>query len=63
MCGRQSNVCVCVRVWVRDWKTGDEVAADDFSFKNPTQAKKIDLKDIAEKTDEFPKNFEMGGAK
>jgi len=50
-------------IQVRDWKTGDEVAADDFSFKNPTKAKKIDLKDIAEKTDEFPKNFEMGGAK
>ena len=50
-------------IQVRDWKTGNEVAKDDFSFKNPTKAKKIDLKDIAEKTDEFPKNFVMGGAK
>ena len=45
----------------RDWKTGDEVAAEDFSFKNPTNAKQIDLKDIAEMKD-LPKNFTPGGA-
>ncbi len=50
-------------IQVRDWKTGEAVAANDFSFKNTTNAKKIDLKDIAGKTDEFPKNFKMGGAK
>jgi hypothetical protein len=49
-------------IQVRDWKTGDEVAADDFSFKNPTKAKKIDLKDIPE-MDELPKHFKIGGAK
>jgi len=48
-------------IQVRNWKTGDEVAADDFSFKNPTMAKKIDLKDIPE-MDELPKNFVIGGA-
>ena len=45
----------------RDWKTGDEVAAEDFSFKNPTNAKQVDLKDIAEMID-LPKNFTPGGA-
>jgi hypothetical protein len=45
----------------RDWKTGDEVAADDFNFKNSTMAKKIDLKDIPE-MDELPKHFVIGGA-
>jgi len=45
----------------RDWKTGDEVAAEDFSFKNPTSAKQIDLKDIAEMSD-LPENFTPGGA-
>ncbi len=45
----------------RDWKTGDEVAAEDFSFKNATNAKQIDLKDIAEMKD-LPKNFTPGGA-
>lgn len=49
-------------IQVRDWKTGDEVAADDFSFKNPTMAKKNDLKDIPE-MDELPKHFVIGGAK
>ena len=49
-------------IQIRDWKTGDEVAADDFSFKNPTKAKKIDLKDIPE-MDELPKNFTIGGVK
>ena len=47
-------------IQVRDWKTGDEVAADDFGFENTTKAKKIDPKDIP---DELPKQFMMGGAK
>ncbi len=45
-----------------DWKTGNDVAANDFTFKNPTKAKKIDLKDIAEMAD-LPKNFTTGGGK
>ncbi len=49
-------------IQVRDWKTGNEAPADDFSFKNPTKAQKMDLKDFPEK-DEFPKNFKMGGVK
>jgi hypothetical protein len=49
-------------VEVRDWKTGDEVASDDFSFKNPTNAKKVDLKDVGY-ADELPKIFTKGGSK
>jgi len=49
-------------IQVRNWKTGNEVTADDFSFKNPTNAQKIDFKDLPER-DEMPKNFMMGGAK
>lgn len=49
-------------ILVREWKTGDEVAADDFKFKNSTKAKKIDLKDIPE-LNELPKHFMTGGAK
>src|SRR3989337_3942354 len=30
-------------VEIRAWKTGDEVAADDFSFKAPMDAKKMDV--------------------
>jgi len=47
---------------VRDWKTGDQVAADDFSFKAPADAKKVELKDIAD-IDELPNRFAPGGTK
>lgn len=49
---------------LRDWKTGDEASADDFSFRNPTNAKKIDLnlKDLPD-MDDLPKHFVRGGAK
>ena len=49
-------------IQIRDWKTGDKVAADDFGFPNTTKAKKIDPKDIPE-MDELPKHFKMGDAK
>jgi hypothetical protein len=48
-------------VQIRDWKTGNEVASDDFSFSNPTNAKKIDLNALD--TDELPKIFAVGGSK
>jgi hypothetical protein len=46
-------------VQISDWKTGDQVAPDDFSFKNPTNATKVDLKDLD--IDELPKFFRAGG--
>jgi hypothetical protein len=49
-------------IQIRDWKTGNEVAANDFSFKKPTKAKRIELKDIPE-MDDLPKHFVRGGAK
>ena len=48
-------------IQIRDWKTGDEVAATDFSFDNPTDAKKVDLKNL-EGTDELPGHFAIGEA-
>ncbi len=48
-------------IQISDWKTGNDVAADDFSFKNSTKAKKADLKDVAEMAD-MPENFTSGGA-
>jgi hypothetical protein len=48
-------------VQIRDWKTGNEVASDDFSFNNSTNAKKIDLNGLD--TDELPKIFAVGGSK
>ncbi|MFZ0130987.1 MAG: DUF2092 domain-containing protein [Desulfobacterales bacterium] len=49
-------------VQTRDWKTGGEVAATDFSFKNPTKADKVELKDLKGMND-LPDNFMKGDAK
>ena len=49
-------------VQTRDWKTGGEVAATDFSFKNPTKADKVELKDL-KGMDDLPDNFMKGDAK
>ncbi|WP_245232752.1 DUF2092 domain-containing protein [Thiorhodococcus minor] len=48
-------------IQVRDWKADDAVAATDFSFKNPTDAEKVDLKDLRG-TDELPEHFQIGEA-
>ncbi len=51
-------------VQVRNWKTGGEVASDDFSFKAPADAKKMDLKELktVKNMDELPSNFVKGAA-
>ena len=49
-------------IQIRNWKTGDEVAATDFSFKNPTNAKKVDLKNL-EGTGDLPAHFRIGESK
>ena len=49
-------------VQTRDWKDGGEVATTDFRFKNPTKAKKVDLKDL-KGTDALPENFKKGDIK
>ena len=48
-------------IQIRDWKTGSEVASDDFAFKNATSAKQIDLKDLPNAGD-LPANFVKGEA-
>jgi hypothetical protein len=49
-------------VQIRDWKTGNEVTPDDFSFKNTMNAKKIGLEDIPD-ADELPRIFSLGEQK
>ncbi|CAK07753.1 DUF2092 domain-containing protein [Rhizobium johnstonii] len=49
-------------VQISDWKTGTDVVAEDFDFKNTTNAKKVDLTKLAD-TDELPDHFAMGGTK
>jgi hypothetical protein len=47
----------------RDWKFGNDVAADDFAFKNASGAKRVELTDVQEKLSDLPENFKMGAAK
>ena len=49
-------------IQIRDWKTGSDVAADDFGFKNGTDAKKVDAKELTD-TDELPTQFSPKGTK
>ena len=49
-------------ITIRDWKTGDKVGSEDFSFKNKTSAKKMDLADLPN-MDELPTVFAVGGDK
>ncbi len=49
-------------VQISNWKTGDEVAVTDFSFKNPTNAEKVELEELKGAGD-LPGNFNLGEAK
>ena len=49
-------------IQIRDWKTGGEVAATDFGFKNPSKADKVELKDLKGAND-LPDHFKQGDAK
>ncbi len=49
-------------VQISDWKTGGQIASDDFAFKAPPDSKKVNVKDLVD-VDELPKRFSIGGAK
>ena len=49
-------------IQIRDWKTGGEVAATDYSFKNLTKAAKVELKDLKGAGD-LPDHFKKGDKK
>ena len=49
-------------IQISDWKTGTDVVADDYSFKNATDAKQADLKKLVD-IDEIPDHFSVGGTK
>ena len=49
-------------VQTRDCKTGGELAATDFSFRNPSKAVQVELKDL-KGTDDLPEHFKKGDAK
>jgi hypothetical protein len=49
-------------IQIRDWKTGSEVASEDFAFTNSTQAKKVDVKDLKGMSP-LPDHFKRGDSK
>ena len=49
-------------IQTRNWKTGSEVAATDFHFKNQTKAEKVELKDLKGAGD-LPDHFKKGDKK
>ena len=49
-------------IQIRDWQTGDKVAATDFHFKNLTKADKVELKDLKGAND-LPDHFKKGDTK
>ena len=50
-------------VQISDWKTGTDVVADNFSFKAPTDAKKVDDPKKLVNIDELPDHLAVGGTK
>jgi hypothetical protein len=49
-------------IQISDWKTGTDVVAEDYGFKNKTDAKKVDLEKLTD-IDELPDSFAKGGTK
>jgi hypothetical protein len=47
----------------RDWKFANDVAADDFAFKNASNAKQVAPTDVQDKLGDLPENFTIGGSK
>ena len=47
----------------RDWKFGNDVAADDFAFKNASNAKQVEFTEVQAKVGDLPPNFMLGAAK
>ncbi len=48
-------------IQIRNFKTGDAVAADTFAFDNPENFKKVDIKDLKGMSD-LPTHFKRGAA-
>jgi hypothetical protein len=48
-------------VQISDWKTGSAATKDDFTFKNPGNAQKVELEDLKGAGD-LPDNFSKGAS-
>jgi hypothetical protein len=49
-------------IQVRDWRTGSDVAQTDFTFKNASNASRVQIVDVREFSD-LPAHFTIGDAK
>jgi hypothetical protein len=49
-------------IQIRDWKTGSDVASDDFDFENLTNATKVDVEDLKGMSP-LPEHFKRGDTK
>jgi len=47
-------------IQVRDWKTGGEVAAADFTLKNASSLTRLEAKDIRQRFSDLPPHFTIG---
>jgi len=48
-------------IQVRNWKTGGDVAMADFTFKNSSNANKVDIADVRGRFGDLPANFTIAG--
>jgi hypothetical protein len=47
----------------RDWKTGGDAEKADFTFKNASNAARVEVVEVREKFSDLPANFTLGVAK
>jgi hypothetical protein len=50
-------------VQVKNWKAPSEAASGDYTFKNTTSAKKVELTELQEKLSDLPSHFKIGADK
>jgi hypothetical protein len=50
-------------IQLRDWKTGSDAEKADFTFKNTSNAAKVEIAEVREKFSDLPANFTMGDGK
>jgi hypothetical protein len=50
-------------IQLRDWKTGGDAEKADFTFKNTSNAARVEIVEVREKFSDLPANFTVGVAK
>jgi hypothetical protein len=50
-------------IQLRDWKTGGDAEMADFTFKNTSNASKVEIVEVRERFSDLPANFTLGDGK